>query len=176
MADKIAVMSGGILQQFATPDEIFNRPNNVFVASFIGSPSMNLMRGTIQDTSGRLEASGGGWRGSLPDRLAGEVSRSQDVVLGIRPSHIRVSHEPLEEGFSAQVLTVEPTGDLTYLTCRAGSTDLITIVSPEFRVAPSDVLHLAFDRNHVHLFDGTTEQAIRPAIGAPATVAASAWR
>ncbi|HYH13456.1 MAG TPA: ABC transporter ATP-binding protein [Thermomicrobiales bacterium] len=174
MADKIAVMSGGVLQQFGKPDEIFNRPNNVFVASFIGSPSMNLMRGSVQDSNGRLEASGSGWRSSLPDRLAGEVSRGQEVALGIRPSNILVSHDPIEDGFSVQVLTVEPTGDLTFLTCRAGSTDIITIVSPDFRVAPSDVLHIAFDSNHVHLFDGESERAIRPGVGARRVAAASA--
>ena len=69
---------------------------------------------------------------------------------------------PADDGFTVQVLTVEPTGDLTYLTCRAGQTDLIAIVSPEFQVAPGDVLHLAFDKEKVHLFDSETELAIRP--------------
>ncbi len=167
MADKIAVMSGGVLQQFASPDEVFNRPSNVFVASFIGSPSMNLMRGRVDTDEGRLGASGAGWSCALPDAVAGMVSSGQEVVVGVRPSHMRVSHEPIEDGFTAQVLTVEPTGDLTFLTCRAGQTDLIAIVSPEFRVAPGEILSIAFDPKQVHVFDGGTEQAIRPAV--PAT-------
>ena len=173
MADKIAVMSGGVLQQFGRPDEIFNRPNNVFVASFIGSPSMNLMRGTVQEHHGGLHVAGAGWRSPLPVHLASHVIQGQEVALGIRPSHMGVSHDPLEDGFSVQVLTVEPTGDLTFLTCRAGSTDIITIVSPEFRVGPGNVLHLAFDPDKIHLFDGNTEQAIRPMATAPVVVVAT---
>jgi multiple sugar transport system ATP-binding protein len=88
---------------------------------------------------------------------------------------MRVSHASLDDGFTAQVLTVEPTGDLTYLTCRAGQTDLIAIVAPEFRVAPGDVLHIAFDQDQIHLFDGSTELAIQPAAPAsPEMVATSA--
>ena len=173
MADKIAVMSGGVLQQFGRPDEIFSRPNNVFVASFIGSPSMNLMRGTVEEHQGGLHVAGAGWRSPLPTQLASQVIQGQEVALGIRPSHMGVSHDPLEDGFSVQVLTVEPTGDLTFLTCRAGSTDIITIVSPDFRVAPGNVLHLAFDPDKIHLFDGSTEQAIRPIATAPVAVVAT---
>ncbi|MDQ4045471.1 MAG: ABC transporter ATP-binding protein [Chloroflexota bacterium] len=173
MADKIAVMNGGVLQQFARPDEIFNRPNNVFVASFIGSPSMNLMRGTIQEADGRRGIGGSGWRSPLPNELGNLVPSGKEVVLGVRPSHMQVSHEPLEDGFPVQVLTVEPTGDITFLTCRAGATTIITIVSPEFQVKPGNVLHLAFDPNQIHLFDGDSEQAIRPVASKRAEVAAA---
>jgi multiple sugar transport system ATP-binding protein len=173
MADKIAVMNGGVLQQFASPDEVFNRPTNVFVASFIGSPSMNLLRGTVEAVEGRLRVAGPGWSSPLPDGLASLVGQGQDVMLGVRPSHIQVSHEPIDDAFSVQVLTVEPTGDLTYLTCRAGQTTLIAIVPPEFRVAPGDVLHLAFDPRQMHLFDGRTEQAIRPTMPAAPEMATS---
>ena len=162
MADKIAVMSGGVLQQFASPDEVFNTPANVFVASFIGSPSMNLLRGKVEGTEDSPQVAGTGWRSPLPAGLSSLVNSGQEVVLGVRPAHMRVSHDPLDDGFTVQVLTVEPTGDLTYLTCRAGQTDLIAIVSPEFQVSPGDVLYLAFDKEKVHLFDSETELAIRP--------------
>jgi multiple sugar transport system ATP-binding protein len=162
MADKIAVMNSGVLQQFASPDEVFNQPNNLFVASFIGSPSMNLLRGQVEVENGTAAVSGRGWRTALPPTLGQLVSPGASVVIGVRPSHLQVSREAIDNSFTTQVLTVEPTGDLTYIHCRAGDTMLIAIVSPEFQVEPNDVLHIAFDLDHLHLFDERTEQAIRP--------------
>jgi multiple sugar transport system ATP-binding protein len=169
MADKVAVMSGGVLQQYASPDEVFNRPRNLFVASFIGSPSMNLLRGRVAREDGGFVASGPGWTSHVPTALGELVTPERDIVLGVRPSHIRVAHDELEGSFNAGVLTVEPTGDLTYVHFRAGDTAMIATVSPEFVIAPGDVVAIQFDPAHIHLFDGATEQAIRPLVADPVT-------
>lgn len=168
MADKIAVMNGGVLQQFASPDDVYTRPNNMFVASFIGSPSMNLLRGHIEQIGGAYQAAGPDWKSRIPDGLGAAASASGEVVVGVRPTHLLVSHEPTDDGFSAEVLTVEPTGDVTFIHLRAGGNIMIATVAPEFPVKPGNVLNVTFDQDNLHLFDGATEQSIRASERVPA--------
>jgi multiple sugar transport system ATP-binding protein len=160
MSDRIAVMNLSKLQQYGTPDEIFNTPANTFVAGFVGSPSMNLLRGRVEHYNGQLAITGADFRVGLNAGNAAlvEASGAPEVVVGCRPPDTKVSHEPTETGFPAAVHTVEPTGDITYLHLRSGNLMLIASVSPVFEAQVDDQVWVTFDNDRVHLFDGRTEE------------------
>jgi multiple sugar transport system ATP-binding protein len=174
MADRIAVMHLGVLQQYATPDEIYNRPLNTFVAGFIGSPAMNLLRGQVTTRDGRVAVVGdSGWLLPLadaPGRRALSSSTGQ-VIAGVRHGHIRLSLEPQAGWMEGRVYTVEPTGDLTYVHLKLGGNLLVASTHADFRAAPDAPIWITFDQDHLHLFDAETEQLLEDA-GMPLRVSA----
>src|SRR5215203_1202557 len=174
MADRIAVMHLGVLQQYATPDEIYNRPLNTFVAGFIGSPAMNLLRGQVTAQDGRVAiGSESGWLLPLedaPGRRALSSSTGQ-VIAGVRHGHIRLSLEPQAGWMEGRVYTVEPTGDLTYVHLKLGDQLLVASNHADFRAAPDAPIWIMFDQEHLHLFDAETEQLLEDA-GMPLRVSA----
>ena len=174
MADRIAVMHLGVLQQYATPDEIYNRPLNTFVAGFIGSPAMNLLRGQVTTQDGQVAVAGdSGWLLPLadaPGRRALSSSTGQ-VIAGVRHGHIRLSLEPQAGWMEGRVYTVEPTGDLTYVHLKLGDHLLVASSHADFRAAPDAPIWIMFDQDHLHLFDAQTEQLLEDA-GMPLRVSA----
>jgi multiple sugar transport system ATP-binding protein len=166
MADRIAVMHLGVLQQYATPDEIYNRPLNTFVAGFIGSPAMNLLRGQVTTQDGRVAiGSESGWLLPLedaPGRRALSSSTGQ-VIAGVRHGHMRLSLEPQPRWMEGRVYTVEPTGDLTYVHLKLGDQLLVASNHADFRAAPDAPIWIMFDQDHLHLFDAETEQLLEDA-------------
>jgi multiple sugar transport system ATP-binding protein len=162
MSDKIAVMSGGQLQQYGTPDDIYRRPANTFVASFVGSPSMNLLRGRAEQHGEFHYVIGPDYRIRVNNANWARIRGSKDLVVGCRPGDVKVTREPSEAGFKATIHTVEPTGDLTYLHLRVGDSLLIATVSPFFDAAMDDEVWLTFDDDRLHLFDAATETLLPP--------------
>ena len=154
MADKIVVMRDGRVEQIGAPLDLYDFPNNVFVAGFIGSPSMNFVRGKIASEGGaRHFASDSGLRLPLPDTMA---SDGQQVIYGIRPEHIGVS----DTGIPVSVVVVEPTGSETQIFAKAGGDVIDAIVKDRVHAAPGQQIHFVIDPAHVHLFDATTEARI----------------
>jgi multiple sugar transport system ATP-binding protein len=162
MADKMAVMNGGYLQQYDAPDAIFNRPVNTFVATFVGSPAMNLVRGQVQSQNGSVHVqSPEGWGFPLSTVNSHRaLASSGEVLLGLRHNAIRLRHDQQPGAVPAQVYTVEPTGDITFVHAMLGSGMLVLSVPPTTSVRPDDNVWLEFDQDHMHLFDGTTELAL----------------
>lgn len=116
MADRIVVMKDGNIEQVGTPMELYDRPNSRFVASFIGSPSMNLIEGSLSK-EGTFKSSNGiniNFGDDVPHSALG-----QDVIVGIRPENIRIGGDGLGLG-SAKLRTIEPTGSETLLTTEVG--------------------------------------------------------
>jgi multiple sugar transport system ATP-binding protein len=159
MSDKIAVMNLAQLQQYGSPDEIYGSPANTFVAGFVGSPSMNLLRGRVGRREDITFVEGDGFRVGLsgPQATAAAGASGDEVVVGCRPGDCKISHEQSESGFPAAIHTIEPTGDITYLHLRAGNLLLIASVGPSFRAAVDDQVWVTFDQDRMHLFDGTTD-------------------
>ncbi len=162
MADRIAVMHLGVLQQYATPDEIYNRPVNTFVAGFIGSPAMNLLWGDVTTRDGQAVIAGeGGWILPLeagPARRA--LASSGQVIAGIRHGHVRLSLTPQPDWMEGRVYTVEPTGDLTFVHLKLGDHLFVASDHADFRAAPDAPIWVMFDQDHLHLFDAETELAL----------------
>ncbi|MGH2614638.1 MAG: ABC transporter ATP-binding protein [Thermomicrobiales bacterium] len=168
MADRIAVMHLGVLQQYGSPDEIYNHPVNTFVAGFVGSPAMNLLRGAVTTQNGQAAIAGeGSWLLPLekgPARRA--LASSGQVIAGVRHGNIRLSLEPQTGWMEGRVYTVEPTGDLTYVHFRLGEYILVASNDAGFRAAPDAPIWVKFDQDHLHLFDAETQQSLEDA-GSP---------
>ncbi len=166
MADRIAVMNGGLLQQYDSPEEIYERPVNAFVAGFIGSPSMNLLAGTLISENGTTAIQGAsGWRHPLSPantRRAGAATGG-NLILGIRHNNITLHRESRPDALPAKIYTVEPTGDLTYVHVRLGDQIIVASAPADFRAAFDEPIWLSFDQSHLHLFDAATQMAL-PAV------------
>lgn len=164
MADKMAVMNGGLLQQYDTPANVFANPVNMFVASFVGSPAMSLVPLDLSTADGQsVLASAEGWSLPLSERNARKVANatSNKVVLGARHSTIKLHKEPLPGTVPARVYTVEPTGDITFVQAFLSGAIVNISFPPSVVVAPDEQVWLEFDQDRIHLFDGQTEMALR---------------
>jgi multiple sugar transport system ATP-binding protein len=178
MADRIAVMHLGVLQQYATPDEIYNHPVNTFVAGFIGSPAMNLLPGMVTTQDGQAVLAGeGGWLlplEAIPARRA--LASSGKVIAGIRHGNVRLSLTPQPDWMEGRVYTVEPTGDLTFVHLRLGDHLMVASDHADFRAAPDAPIWITFDQDHLHLFEAETELSLEnaeaPRVGARREAAA----
>jgi multiple sugar transport system ATP-binding protein len=163
MADKMAVMSGGLLQQYDAPAQVFEHPANTFVAGFVGSPAMNLvpLRLTQQGDAVAL-ASPDGWQLALSPEKAqlARTASSDAVVLGARHSTLRLHKSAMPGAVAGHAYIVEPTGDITFVQVKLGSSVIIVSVDPSVRVAPDEPVWIAFDQAKLHLFDGVTQHAL----------------
>jgi multiple sugar transport system ATP-binding protein len=144
MADKIVVLRGGVVEQAGAPLDLYDRPVNTFVATFIGSPAMNLLPGTIR--AGRVHFEGGA---SLPLPTTHGGQEGQKVLFGIRPEHCALSGA----GLPVRVVVVEPTGADTQLYCRCGEQDVTVTVRDRSHCVPGEHIVLAPDPARAHLFD-----------------------
>jgi multiple sugar transport system ATP-binding protein len=160
MADKMAVMNGGVLQQYDAPDRVFANPVNTFVAGFVGSPAMNLVKAKV---AGDALQSADGWSLPLSPENARKAASATggSVVLGARHSTIRLHHEARKGAVAGRVYTVEPTGDVTFAHVYLGSSIVVVSVAPDVKLKSDDNVWLEFDQQRLHLFDGSTEQALR---------------
>lgn len=163
MGDRIAIMKVGQLQQVAQPLELYNKPANLFVAEFIGSPPMNFL--PVQFTAPLL-ISHPQFRFTLPDIWAKSLQKydGKSLILGIRPEHLTI-HPPATKNLSVQVDVVEALGHETYL--RVSLTDAPAVklqvrVPPERSIRVGEELWLAIAHDKIHLFDPDTELAIFP--------------
>jgi multiple sugar transport system ATP-binding protein len=150
MADLIVVMNHGRIEQAGAPLELYDRPANLFVAGFIGSPAMNMIEGRIE--GGAFHAPGGG---TWPLPTNGHAPQGE-VVYGIRPEHFRLD----PEGLQASVQVVEPTGSETQVVMRIGEVHCLGAFRERIAARPGDVLPVSPDPGLVHLFDRQTGQRI----------------
>ncbi len=150
LADRIVVMEGGLIQQIGTPDDIYNDPANTFVAGFIGSPPMNLIQGTVSNSTFTAEGL------SVPGL---PVDGDRAVTLGVRPEdcHIAAGNAHLE----GEVYGVEPTGDITYLTIMAGKKLIEVKADRDYRAELGARQSVAFDPSRIYVFDTETGARMR---------------
>jgi len=147
MADKIVVMNSGVIEQAGPPLDLYDRPANIFVAGFIGSPAMNVLDGQIVD--GHFQAKDG-MQWALPERRTATVGAP--ILYGIRPEHLRLD----QQGMPANVVLVEPTGSETQVQLRVGERPITAAFRERITARPGEMLHVAPDPAHIHLFDQTT--------------------
>lgn len=151
MADRIAVMNGGHVEQLGTPMELFDRPANTFVGKFIGSPSMNLIPGRLRVRKGSHEfVSESGDVLSLGVGMANQVE--SDVMLGVRPENLIIA----DEGLEAQVSLVEPMGSETQLICRYASSNITVLIRDRREVKVGTTVRITPNIASMHLFDRQT--------------------
>ena len=172
LADRIAVIHQGLLQQIGTPHEIYNKPRSLFVAGFMGMPTMNLLDAELTLKAGEpvLHLSHTDVHLRLsPERQATLRLGVQEngLVFGIRPEHITAARQPNDQHIAAEVHLIEPLGAVNILDIRLGThaemQDPILLrvrTHPTFQVAVGDTVWLGFDEAEMHLFDRQTEQAV----------------
>ena len=150
MGDRIAIMNAGILQQVGTPDDIYDHPANLFVAGFIGSPTMNFVPVTLSDGT----AKAAGFDVKLPKHVG-----SQKGTLGFRPE--AVTDRPSEHAsLDMKVDVVERLGSDQFLYGQVGGDTITARVDPRLKVEPGDSVKLGLDTRSLHLFDSETELAL----------------
>jgi multiple sugar transport system ATP-binding protein len=144
MADKIVVMHDGIVEQIGTPLELYDRPNNRFVAGFIGSPSMNFIEGKVKGAGFETTS---GLHLPLPARPA--AADGAPAVYGLRPEHIALD----PNGIPVTVKVVEPTGSETQVFVDAGGQQIVCVFRERVTAGPGETIKIAADPQLVHLFD-----------------------
>ncbi|MDR3428112.1 MULTISPECIES: ABC transporter ATP-binding protein [Silvimonas] len=163
LGDRIAVMKDGVIQQFGSPQDIYERPSNLFVASFIGSPSMNFVECHLAEQNGVVGVSltSDSDARFLPlhkgERFAKRVG--QEVILGIRPEQLDVAHGD-ESSLGCKVILTEPTGPDTMIFTKINGKDVVARVHPRDAKGPGETMRLALDMSKVVLFDPKTELRI----------------
>ncbi len=163
LADRIAVMKGGVIQQLDDPLTIYNRPRNLFVAGFIGSPAMNFFAGSLVDGKDGIAFSGEGIDVSLRDYASGEdLAAGRKVVLGVRPEHIRF--DEAAAGHAGRIEGVveleEPMGADSLVWLKLGDRSVSVRCFSGKRYRPGDRVPLAFDMTIASLFDAGSENRI----------------
>ncbi len=157
MADKIVVMQGGNVEQIGAPLDLYDRPDNIFVAGFIGSPAMNFLRGRARRSGGAAVITPEGETIPAPDVPGLEDGR--EVVLGMRPEHLTLAEG--DTGFAARVVVTEPTGSEVQVLAKHGSDDVVAVFRERFMPAPDQVIRLSPDLAHAHVFDAATGNVLR---------------
>ena len=163
MGDRIAVMRDGVLQQVGTPQELYDHPANVFVAGFIGSPSMNFA--TVTATEG-----GDLMLGNAQLRLAGEPARAaeqqpkgKDLLIGFRPEHLEVANGQVGDNavrFPARVDVVEYLGNEELIHAQAEGNEIVALLPSDRKVAIGDQVELTVPMEKIHIFDPESEKTL----------------
>jgi multiple sugar transport system ATP-binding protein len=141
LGDRIVVMNGGEIQQIDAPMRLYEKPANVFVAGFLGSPAMNFFRGGVD--AGRVA-----------------ISDRGDLIVGVRPEDLVLAADTDEDAIEATLEVVEPVGNEMFLNLRRGDQEIVMRVPPQAMPETGTTLRLAMKSDRVHLFDAKTERRI----------------
>ncbi len=157
MADKIVVLNDGKVEQVGTPLDLYDRPDNTFVAGFIGSPSMNMIEGVVRRSGqvAHVVAADGTALPVSPDHAAADGAR---VIYGLRPEHMILAEAGA--GIAARIIVVEPTGSETHVLMDLAGTQVNGVFRERIADTPGATLHLVPDQDRVSLFDATTRRRI----------------
>jgi len=151
MADKIVVMNNGNIEQAGRPLDLYDKPANLFVAGFIGSPAMNMVKGTVAGGAMRMD-DGTEW----PLPMNGSRPKDGPAIYGVRPEHLRLD----PQGIPATVQVVEPTGSETQVLMRIGGQPVIGAFRERVSARPGEILPVRPDTALVHLFDQQSGQRL----------------
>jgi multiple sugar transport system ATP-binding protein len=163
MADRIAVLNKGRLQQVGTPREVYDHPVNLFVAGFVGHPRMNLLEGGLTvDGQSQLHAPDQSWSFSLPDRLRDAIRRAgrEKAILGVRPEDLALETEARPDSLAGQVFVYELLGDRTIVDVRLGQTIVKVRTPPTVTVQAGQTVWLRPNSERLHVFDTANGQSL----------------
>ncbi len=160
LADKIVIMKDGYIEQIGSPEEVFAHPKNLFVATFIGSPSMNLFRMTVERGDKGPVLSSAAFTIAAPVDKSGKLTPGQAVTLGIRPSDVRLARAGEPGAIEARVEVVEYLGVEALVDLRVGTQEFIAQIPAGERPAPDETVKVVFNQAGLHLFDSESGQAL----------------
>jgi multiple sugar transport system ATP-binding protein len=156
LADKIVIMRDGHVEQVGSPEEVYTRPANTFVATFIGSPAMNLVPARVMGNRLQAEA----FTLPLPDRFGGATAEGRSVLVGIRPSDVTLADAETPAALRATVEVTEYLGNDALLDLRVGPHELIAQVPASRRPANDASIHVSLNTAGLHLFDAATGRTL----------------
>lgn len=170
LADRIAVMNTGRLQQFGTPAQVYSEPANVFVARFIGAPSMNIVRASIQRGKATYEARLGDLAAdaiTLDERLsrACDTSDAQEVLFGFRPETIEITDKAGATTFGAEIMLVETVGRRKIVHFKTGLIDFLGVFDRSLSINAGEAVKLKLDLDKCHMFDVKNEMSLTRDLG-----------
>ncbi|WDK00016.1 sn-glycerol-3-phosphate ABC transporter ATP-binding protein UgpC [Xanthomonas campestris pv. incanae] len=164
LGQRIVVLKDGVIQQIDSPMTLYDRPANLFVAGFLGSPAMNVLQGRLDAQDGLYLVMADGWRVPLGAAQIDQRWLGQEVVVGVRPEHLQPSADA-QLGFDARIDVIEPVGNEIFLNLDRGGQPLVIRVTPQALPAVGESLRLALRSEALHFFD--------PASGERLTTSAS---
>jgi multiple sugar transport system ATP-binding protein len=157
MADKIVVMHDGVVEQIGAPLDLYDQPANLFVAGFIGSPAMNMIRGKLDPAdASRFIAEDGT---VLPARAPVEKATGKPLVYGLRPESLRLD----SAGVPMTIVVTEPTGAETHMMAKLASVDVACVFHHRVAAQPGETINVAIDTSATHLFDAESGRRLQPA-------------
>ena len=166
MATRIAVQRDGLLQQLDSPQNLYDKPANIFVAGFIGSPSMNFFDSTLVEADGKLIVDSGSFRVGVPESKKATLMphKGKEIIFGIRPEDIHTKpYIPpgiTEADVNASVDVTELMGNEIMIYALTGQKSFIARVDPRVRVRPGEDIELSMNMDNMHIFDPKTEAAL----------------
>src|SRR5437870_4092729 len=166
MGHRIAVLKDGLLQQLDTPQTLYDKPANLFVAGFIGSPAMNFFPGQLVTEGQDLWVQTSGLKLKLPDAMRTRLSSQtgREIVFGVRPEHIlskgEVQNPDPTRTARVNVSVVEPLGSEVFAYLAANGHEFISRMDATANPRPGETIETVFDTDHLHVFDKETEQAL----------------
>jgi len=167
MASRIAVINKGILQQIDTPQHLYDYPDNLFVAGFIGSPAMNFFKSRLVKSDGKLIVDGGSFKAEVPPAKTSKFMgyEGKPIILGLRPEDIYHPDYTVQDIFSqpieGKIEVTELMGNEIQLYVSVGEHNFVARVDPRSKVSMGETSQVIFNMNNMHLFDVDTERAIR---------------
>ena len=156
MADRVAVMNEGHLQAYAAPDELYDRPQTLFVGGFVGNPPMNFIDVEVSSENGDYRVYADGLDLVLPGERGEKAVGKGKVVLGIRPEDVRIS----DSGASGEIFVVEPLGRDDLVTVNVGESEIRILADPGLELRMGDTVSIDFDLNKAQFFDPETEKSL----------------
>lgn len=164
MGDKIVVMKDGIIQQFASPEELYEKPINMFVAGFIGSPPMNFIDVKLKEIDGELFLQKDRFKtnpeSKIRQLLVEKGYLEKDIVIGIRPEDVIVDGEKLESSFEAVIDMIENMGNEKYIYCTVDSNSISVKTIGNYQGNIADIINISFNISKLHYFDKESKKRI----------------
>jgi multiple sugar transport system ATP-binding protein len=159
LADRVAIMNRGLLQQVGPPKDVYRKPANMFVAGFLGSPPMNFFRLDLQLNDGTAALTGPSVRYPVPAAWLPELAaaRGRCVILGVRPEHVAISPTAVDGALPAEVYVVEDLGNEVLVDTRVDGQTAVARITGTEPPAIGDRVWLTFSPAETHLFDPETE-------------------
>ncbi len=160
MSDKIALLNAGELQQCSTPDDLYDRPEKLFVAGFIGNPPMNSFEVAFEQSDGKYFLKNQDITLEIPSDIGTMIqkrSQGNEIIFNIRPEDI-VIHQ--QEGYGAEIYVIEHMGNLMLVTLQLGGLIIKVLTPPPFKHKMGEKVRLQFNLDKIHLFNKTTEESL----------------
>ena len=160
LGQRIVVLKDGIIQQIDTPMALYDRPANLFVAGFLGSPAMNVLRGTLQGDAGGVSVVDGEWRAPLGQATIDPAWLQKPIAVGVRPEHLQPAAADDAHAFTARIEGIEPVGNEIFVNLSSGQHALTMRVAPQSLPAVGEQIRVAIHPQGLHFFNAESGERL----------------